>query len=176
VPRSVGSALPVMMSAGTWPKTLALPRRILRPPEFPRSLAFLDTAGNAGLGHARAALQTTHGLAGSLLSNPAVRTFVCQRNWKAVCFSTSGKLPTTRSSLRRQLPNQLPSQLRSLRSQRQRDSQRQRSLGSQRQLGSRRSLCRSRRSLCRSRNHGLRVPSPEAFPRSLCRRRRTSPG
>ena len=122
------------------------------------------------LGHARAALQTRHGLAGSLLSNPAVRTWVCQRDRKAVCPSTSGKLPTTRSSLR------LPSQLRSRHRNRSLGSQRQRSLGSQRQrrlgsrLGSHRSLCRSRRS------HGLRVPSPEAFPRSPCRRRRTSPG
>ena len=113
---------------------------------------------------------------GSLLSNPAVRTCVCQRNRKAVCSSTSGKLPTTRSSLRRQLrsqllPSQLRSQLRSLGSQRQRSpgSQRQRRLGSRRSLGSHRSLC-SRRS------HGLPVPSPEAFPCSPCRRRRTSPG
>ena len=114
---------------------------------------------------------------GSLLSNPAVRTCVCQRNRKAVCFSTSGKLPTTRSSLRRQLRSQLlPSQLRS--QLRRRGSQRQRSLGSQRQrrLGSRRSLGSRHRSLCSRRSHGLPVPSPEAFPCSPCRRRRTSPG
>jgi hypothetical protein len=111
----------------------------------------------------------------SLLSNPDVKTCVCQHNRKAVCSSTSGKLPTTRSSLRRQLHSQLPSQLRSqLRSL---GSQRQRSLGSQRQrrLGSLRSLG-SHRSLCSRRSHGLPVPSPEAFPCSPCRRRRTSPG
>jgi len=135
------------------------------------------SAVKQGLGHAWAALQTRYGLAGSLLSNPAVRTWVCQRNRNAVCSSTSGKLPTTRSSLRRQLPSQFPSQLRSLRSQclRSLGNQPQRSLGSQRPLGSLRSLG-TRRSLCRSRRiHGLRVPSREAFPCPPCRRRRTSP-
>jgi hypothetical protein len=174
--------LPVMMSArAPRPRPgLALARRNLRPPESRARWHFsilLETqsAVKQGLGHAPAALQTRHGSAA--LSNPAVRTCVCQRNRNAVS-STSGKLPTTRSSLRRQLPNQLPSQLRSQR-QRSLGSQRQRSLGSQlqRRIGSHRSLCRSHRSLCRSRrSHGLRVPSPEAFPRSPCRRRRTSPG
>jgi len=136
-----------------------------------------------GLGHAHApaALQRRHGLAGSILSNPAVTSRVCQRNRKAVWSSKSGKLPTTRSSLRRQLPSQFPSQLRSrLRSLG--SQSRLRSLGSQRQrrLGSRRSLCRRRslcsRRLCSRRSRGLPVPSPEALLCSPCRRRRTSPG
>ena len=192
VPRRVGSALARQdVSTRTWPKLrLALARHILRPLEFPR--AGISRYGwrliqllSKGLGHARAALQTRHGLAGSLLSNPAVSTCVCQRNRKAVCSSTSGKLPTTRSSL--QLPSQLRSQLpshpptsRHLRSQSQcrLGSQRQCRLGSQRQrrLGSLRSLGSLHRSLCSRRSHGLPVPSPEAFPRSRCRRRRTSPG
>ena len=185
VPRRLAPRLPVMMSARVAGPRLRLALARIFSEHWNSNARWhfsirLEThsAVKQGLGHARAALQTRHGLAGSLLSNP-VRTCVCQRNRKAVS-STSGRLPTTRSSLRRQRPSQLPNQLRSLRSQRRRSlgSQRQRSLGSQpqRRTGSRRSLG-SHRSLCRSRRSpGLHVPSPEAFPRSPCRRRRTSPG
>jgi hypothetical protein len=172
-----------MMSATrTWPKTPARSRKAYSPttgiplrarisrycrrPIQPLSLG-LPRAGSA-------ANKTWIGRVASRTGRKD--TCVCQRNRKAVCSSTSGRLPTTRSSLRRRLPSQFPSQLRSLRSRSLGSLGRQRQLGSQRQrqLGS--LGIRILRSLCRSHSHGLPVPSPEAFPSSPYRRRRTSPG
>ena len=113
---------------------------------------------------------------GSHLSNPAVRTCVCQRNRKAVCSSTSDKLPTTRSSLRRQLRSQLlPSQLRSQLPASAADANAAPAANANAASAAAAASAATAASAAAA-AAPLPVPSPEAFPCSPCRRRRTSPG
>jgi hypothetical protein len=88
-----------------------------------------------------------HELAGSIVSDPAMMTCICQRDRKAAWSSRDGKLPTTDSNLRRI-----------------------RNPGNPGNLCSLCNLCSHR---IRARLPERRPEPPPCFP---CRRRRTSPG